>query len=184
MASISHERIYQFIREDKASGGDLFKNLRQGKNKYRKSYDSKKKSKIALGKVSIGLRPDLINNKERLGDWEIDTIVGKDRRSAIITVTERISKRLVAKYIPSHTSIVTARATVAALNPYLNSNIKCQITHCRNAKILNNLSFPVLTPDGEEDKYIATSYGDNEKHQQKEKWITLLVKNDGGPTRI
>ena len=40
---------------------------------------------------------NIINNKERIGDCEIDTIIGKDHKGAILTVVERVSK---------HTSIV------------------------------------------------------------------------------
>ena len=28
----------------------------------------------------IGERPSIINNKERIGDWEGDTIIGKDHK--------------------------------------------------------------------------------------------------------
>ena len=43
-------------------------------------------------KVSIEVRPDIITNKERIGDCEIDTIIGKDHKGAILTVVERVTK--------------------------------------------------------------------------------------------
>jgi IS30 family transposase len=37
------------------------------------------------------LRPDVINRKERFGDWEIDTVVGHENKGgAILTATERM----------------------------------------------------------------------------------------------
>jgi IS30 family transposase len=41
--------------------------------------------------VRIDGRPDVINNRRRYGDWEGDTIVGKGRKSALVTLVERKS---------------------------------------------------------------------------------------------
>ena len=116
--SISHERIYQFVLADKKNGGELYKNLRQGKKKYRRRYGSGKPQSTIKDKISIDKRPDIINNKERLGDWEIDTIIGQNRSQAIVTVAERISKALVAKKMPNHLAITTAQASIEGLSPY------------------------------------------------------------------
>ncbi|KAA6336089.1 hypothetical protein EZS27_015739 [termite gut metagenome] len=94
---VSHERIYQFIRQDKAQGGILYKHLRH-RLKHRKRPLSGKKI-IIPDKVSIELRGQVINNKERLGDWEIDTIVGKENKGAILTVTERKTGFLLMKQL-------------------------------------------------------------------------------------
>jgi IS30 family transposase len=63
---VSHERIYQFIREDKAAGGTLYKELRY-RLKHRKRPVGGKKIVIP-DKVSIDQRPDIINNKQHFGD--------------------------------------------------------------------------------------------------------------------
>ena len=84
---VSHERIYQYIREDKQKGGTLYKNCRH-RLKHRKRPVGGKKVVIP-DKISIELRPEVINNRERFGDWEIDTIVGKQNKGAILTATER-----------------------------------------------------------------------------------------------
>ena len=83
---VSHERIYQYIREDKRKGGKLYKQLRH-KLKHRKRYTGKHLP--VKDRISIGQRPEIINNKQRFGDWEIDTIVGKNHKSAIVTIVER-----------------------------------------------------------------------------------------------
>lgn len=84
---VSHERIYQYIRQDKAKGGDLYKHLRH-QLKHRKRPVSGKQE-IIKNKVSIDDRPEVINNKERFGDWEIDLIVGKNNKGAMVTIVER-----------------------------------------------------------------------------------------------
>ena len=84
---VSHERIYQYVRLDKANGGSLYKEMRH-KLKHRKRPVGGKKV-VIKNKVTIDSRPDIINNKERFGDWEIDLIVGKENKGAILTCVER-----------------------------------------------------------------------------------------------
>ena len=95
---VSHERIYQYIRENKAQGGILYKHLRH-QLKHRKRPVSGKQNAIK-GRVSIDLRSDIINNKERFGDWEIDLIIGKDRKGAIVTIVERTTAFFLMRKLP------------------------------------------------------------------------------------
>lgn len=95
---VSIERIYQYIREDKANGGDLWKHTRH-KLKHRKRPVSGKQINIK-NKVPIDLRPDIVDRKERVGDWEIDTIIGKDGKGAILTLTERKTGYLLMEKLP------------------------------------------------------------------------------------
>ena len=73
--SVSHEWIYQYVAADKASGGQLFRHLRQGHKRYRKGKQTKR-SPIPNA-VSIDERPSIVDAWERLGDWEADTVLGK-----------------------------------------------------------------------------------------------------------
>ena len=89
--SISHERIYQFILRDKKEGGSLYKNLRHQHKKYRKRYGSPKRKSPIKNRTMIDDRPDAVNSKERIGDWEIDTIIGKNHKQAVVSIVERVS---------------------------------------------------------------------------------------------
>jgi IS30 family transposase len=82
------ERIYQFIRQNKAEGGTCYKHLRH-KLKHRKRPVGDKHPPIK-DRVSIGQRSDVINNRERFRDWEIDLIIGKNHKGAIVTIVERL----------------------------------------------------------------------------------------------
>lgn len=83
---VSHERLYQHVRSDKENGGNLFLNMRH-KLKHRKRPVGKF---IPIkNRVSIDERPEIVNKKERFGDWEIDTIIGNNQKGAIVTITER-----------------------------------------------------------------------------------------------
>jgi IS30 family transposase len=84
---VSHERIYQFIRQDKQAGGLLWIHTRH-RLKHRKRPVGDKQVNIK-NKVSIELRPSIVDAQERYGDWEIDTIIGENRKGAILTITER-----------------------------------------------------------------------------------------------
>ena len=83
---VSHETIYQMIRKDKADGGTLYKHTRH-QLKYRKHPVGKR---IAIkNRITIDQRPEIVNTKQRFGDWEIDTIVGENNKGAIVTMVER-----------------------------------------------------------------------------------------------
>jgi transposase, IS30 family len=86
---VSHERIYQYIWSDKRKGGDLHKNLRHKGKKYRKRGNLKDKRGMILNRIDISERPPVVESRERFGDLEIDTIIGKDRKGAILTINDR-----------------------------------------------------------------------------------------------
>ncbi len=60
----------------------MYKHLRHQKKTYRKRYgSSNKRSKNGIpDRVDIDERPDVVNIRERVGDWEADTIIGKNHR--------------------------------------------------------------------------------------------------------
>ena len=69
-------------------------------------------------RVSIDQRPKIIDNRDRIGDWEIDLIIGKNHKSAIVTIVDRLSlKTLVAKVIRKQSKLV-ADSTVSLLAKY------------------------------------------------------------------
>jgi len=95
---VSHERIYAYLRKDKLDGGNLYGHLRH-RLKHRKRPVSGKQNTIK-GRVSIDDRSDIINNKERFGDWEIDLIIGKDQKGAIVTIVERTTAFFLMRKLP------------------------------------------------------------------------------------
>ncbi len=88
---ISHEWIYQYILADKRAGGDLYKHLRCQKQR-RKRYGTYNRRGKLLNCRSIEERPALVNQRKRVGDWEVDTVFGKDHKQALVTLTERKSR--------------------------------------------------------------------------------------------
>lgn len=114
---VSHERIYAYVREDKKQGGNLFKHLRH-QLKHRKRPVSGKQNTIK-DRVSIDLRSDIINNKMRFGDWEIDLIIGKDRKGAIVTIVERTTAFFLMRKLPfGKNAQELAKIVIEMLLPY------------------------------------------------------------------
>jgi IS30 family transposase len=88
---ISHEWIYQYILADKRAGGDLYKHLRCQK-KRRKRYGTYDRRGKLPNCRSIEERPAIVSTRKRLGDWEVDTIMGRKQKQAMVTLTERKSR--------------------------------------------------------------------------------------------
>jgi len=88
--SISHEWIYQYVLKDKLDGGSLYLHLRC-KKKRKKRYGSYDRRGTLKNRVSIDERPDMVEERNRIGDWEADTIIGKAHKQAIVSLTERKS---------------------------------------------------------------------------------------------
>lgn len=86
--SVSHEWIYQYIYRDKSAGGNLYRNLRCQK-KRRKRYGRNSKRGQIPNRRLIDERPAVVESRQRTGDWEADTIIGKRHRQAIVTFVER-----------------------------------------------------------------------------------------------
>jgi len=116
---VSHERIYQYIRQDKEQGGSLFKHLRH-RLKHRKRPVGGKHAPIK-DRTSIDDRPEAINSKQRFGDWEIDTIIGKERKGAIVTLVERTTSFLMMRKLPNGKNAESlADIVINMLAPYKN----------------------------------------------------------------
>ena len=89
---VSHETIYKHIWADKKRGGTLFKHLRHSGKKYNKRSKGTSGRGCIPGRVDIQERPAIVEEKIRLGDWELDTIIGAQHRGAIVSMVDRTSK--------------------------------------------------------------------------------------------
>lgn len=76
--------IYEFIQQNKAAGGNLHEHLRHRKP-YKKRTGSLDARSQIIGRISIDDRPAIVDKKERLGDWEADTVIGKGHKGVLVT---------------------------------------------------------------------------------------------------
>jgi len=114
--SISHEWIYQYILADKRAGGELYKHLRCQK-KHRKRYGSYERRGKLPNRVSIEERPEIVDQRQRVGDWEVDTVIGKRHRQAIVTLTERKSRLALLCKVERRTAEQVSQAVIDLLQP-------------------------------------------------------------------
>jgi IS30 family transposase len=113
---VSHERIYQYILSDKQTGGDLHKHLRCQK-KRRKRYGNRDRRGKLPNRRSIEERPEIVAHRQRIGDWEVDTMVGKGHHQAIVTLTERKSRLALLRKVDRRTAELVSNAMIELLQP-------------------------------------------------------------------
>lgn len=114
--TISHEWIYQHVLQDKAHDGTLYRHLRCQKAR-KKRYGAYDRRGQLRNRVSIEERPKLVEDRTRLGDWELDTIIGKGRRQALVSLTERTSRLALIAKVPNKEAEGVTRAILNLLAP-------------------------------------------------------------------
>ena len=114
--TVSPEWIYRYVYVDKLRGGTLYRHLRSQKRQ-RKRYGSGARHPQIPNRTSIDKRPAIVARKERLGDWEADTIIGARHRGAILSCTERKSKLTLLRKLDTKGALEVKREVVALLAP-------------------------------------------------------------------
>ncbi len=114
-ATISHSTIYRGIyrRNDARILGCL---RHQGK-RYKKH--GRAGRSLIPNRVDISQRPDIVRQKQRIGDWEGDTVVsGKNGSGALVTLVDRASKYTCIQRVERKTAEQVNQAIMALLKPY------------------------------------------------------------------
>ena len=111
---IGKDSIYKFIYNQRK---DLVRYLRCQKGKYRRRYGTRirEKAREKLKKRRIDTRPTIVETRGRVGDWEGDTIVGKDRLH-ILTHVDRRSGFGLADKLERATAEITKQKTIERFN--------------------------------------------------------------------
>ena len=113
---VSVEWIYHIIRRDKERGGTLYTYLPHHLKHRRRPVSARIPIK---DRVSIDARPAVVDARTRFGDWEMDTIIGKDGKGAIVTLVERTTKKLLmAKSPRGKNAKAVAKLVVQLLKPF------------------------------------------------------------------
>jgi IS30 family transposase len=113
-AMMSHETMYRHIWKDKRRGGELYLNLRGARKKRRKRYGRKDSRGRLAGKRMIQERPEAVERRSRLGDWEMDTVMGQGK-ACVLTAVERKSGYVVIGKLADRTVKETNRRLIERL---------------------------------------------------------------------
>ena len=115
--SVTHETIYRYIYANKANGGRLYKHLRHKNRKYHKRSRKYDQRGVLKNRTMIDKRPKEVEKKSRIGDWEIDTVIGKGHQGVLVTAVDRHYKfTLLAQARSKHASVVS-KALLRLLEP-------------------------------------------------------------------
>jgi IS30 family transposase len=92
---VSHETIYQYIWRCKHSHERKYKEDKE-LHKYLKHHGRRKKRKnindnrgCIANRIPMSKRPKIANQRKRKGDYEVDLMMGKNRKPALIVMTDR-----------------------------------------------------------------------------------------------
>ena len=113
---VSHESIYRFILKDKRHGGNFYLHLRCKKQR-RKRYGSTNYRGQILNRISIDKRPAVVDARSRVGDWELDTIIGKGHKQALVSLTERKSRLTLLAKVKQKSAELVSRSIRHLLEP-------------------------------------------------------------------
>ncbi len=116
LQSVSAEWIYQYILDDKAKGGDLHTHLRCQKARKKRYGRPDSRGQIS-NRISIDERPECVDRRERIGDWEIDTVIGQPGGAVLVTAVERKTRFSVIALAPNKTAQAVKSALLDGLIP-------------------------------------------------------------------
>lgn len=117
---ISHQSIYAHIEKDKKQGGDLYTHCRHKLKHRKRPVGAVASCRNIPERRSISERP-LEADGTRFGDWELDTIVGKDNKGVIVTLTERKTNFILMERLNhGKNAQEAAKVIVRLLFPYRN----------------------------------------------------------------
>lgn len=115
---ISHETIYKHVWSDKQEGGQLYTHLRHNCHKRRRRYRKNDRRGQIPDRICIDERPEIVDTKERIGDWEIDTLIGKNRKGVLVTAVERKTKYTRIRHVSSRKADLVADTIIRMLRPF------------------------------------------------------------------
>lgn len=92
LADISAETIYKFVDQDRQEGGNLWRNLRRSSRRRRRRFPSEDRRGKIQNAEPISERSTKANGRQNLGHWERDTMLGKDRKTGVLVITDRKSR--------------------------------------------------------------------------------------------
>lgn len=89
---VSHETLYHWIwaakRNKDSTDKNLYKHLKHGSRKAKRGNQQDSRGRIK-GRVPITERPEVVAERSRLGDIEVDLMMGKAHKSALLVLTDR-----------------------------------------------------------------------------------------------
>lgn len=118
--SLSLKTIYRYIERDRLEGGDLKSHLRilRKKRKDRKKPKYRSYQGLVRDRVPISKRPKKVEKRNRIGDYERDTVLGKASGAVLLTIVDRKTRYVHLAYLKRKGAEQAHKATVKLLKNY------------------------------------------------------------------
>jgi IS30 family transposase len=138
MARVSHECIYQKLYASAQLPAQL-----RCQHKKRRARATAKRSNSRRGairdRVGIEDRPAIVEQKTRIGDWEGDTVVGKQHLGGLVTLVDRVSRYTLVGLVQRRCAHSVESAIVHMLTPHKK---RCHtMTLDNGSEFANHLAF-------------------------------------------
>jgi len=111
----SFQSIYYGIRNGLLP--EEYKNYLRRKGRKRNAFRTPNNGKLSVDHV-IQQRPEAANRRERLGDWESDSLIGKKGGACLATHVDRRSRYLVVTKLHEHTASEYFKKTIEVFDRY------------------------------------------------------------------
>ena len=128
--TVSHETIYKWIWESKHTNRienklfkTLYQELKHGKRRQKRGIIKDTRGAI-LNRKHISERPDVIEQRKRIGDLEADLMMGKDHKSALLVLTDRTTLITMIDKLQGKTSSEVTQKIIERLSRFNSSYIK------------------------------------------------------------
>ncbi len=86
---MSIETIYKYIYIERKLGGNLWRHLRRSHKARRRRVHSRTLGKVGDNPTSIWERPRAVENRNEVGHWERDTMLGGGHQAGVLVFSER-----------------------------------------------------------------------------------------------
>lgn len=115
---LSHEGIYKYLLRDKARGGALHIHLRHKLRSYRRRGSPRERRGRIPGQRMIDTRPQVVEERTRFGDYEMDTVIGLPSGQTLVTMVERRSRHTLVIKAADKSCLAVSASIIAAMRPY------------------------------------------------------------------
>lgn len=114
LGSVSHEAIYQWIYAEAKWLCKYLRKKRGPERRHRSSRKTREQGRIQ-GRISIHDRMEVIDKKERFGDWESDTVLFRKQKKCVSVQYERKSMLTRLHFVESKSADETYEALKASI---------------------------------------------------------------------
>ena len=119
--SVSHEWIYKWIWSCKFSNRiqdrsytDLYEYLRHGRRR-RKRGNRRDNRGVIPNRTPIEARPKIVSKRSRVGDLEVDLMMGKNHKGAVLVMTDRATLHTHLRKLPNKEAATVQKAATSVL---------------------------------------------------------------------